>query len=80
MEVIALADGFYGGARRRKGSKFEVKAGEKGSWFAPVNALGEAEAKPAAKAKPKARSAAKPVEEKAVEEQAEGDSDTDLVG
>lgn len=36
MKVQAVTDGFYGGARRRAGSVFEVKDGLKGSWFTPI--------------------------------------------
>lgn len=37
IAVIATADGFYGGARRRKGSTFFVKAGTTGKWFVPTD-------------------------------------------
>ncbi len=47
MEVVALSKGFYGGAPRRVGERFDVKDGSKAAWYAPVNSA-------AAAAKPKA--------------------------
>ncbi|MCC7304758.1 MAG: hypothetical protein IT558_00705 [Alphaproteobacteria bacterium] len=37
IAVIATADGFYGGARRRKGSVFFVPEGVQGKWFSPTD-------------------------------------------
>lgn len=36
MKVQAITDGFYGGARRRAGSVFEVNDGVESKWFKPV--------------------------------------------
>lgn len=60
MKVIALQMGFYGGARRREGSVFEVGADEKADWFRPVDGKPDvekarAELKEKAKAEAKAR-------------------------
>jgi hypothetical protein len=38
MEVRAITDGFYGGARRRAGTTFQVAEGETSKWFEPTNA------------------------------------------
>lgn len=45
-KVVATATGFYDGSRVRPGTEFFVAAGEKASWFVPVNSV---EAKIAAK-------------------------------
>jgi hypothetical protein len=64
MEVRAITDGFYGGARRRAGKKFQVGEGETAKWFEPTNPedaakpKGKAPAKPKAEAKPKVEDAA----------------------
>lgn len=50
MEVVALKPGFYDGARRRAGDKFEVADGAKASWFAPTSAPAAQKAEKAAKA------------------------------
>lgn len=52
MKVQALTDGFYGGARQRAGSVFDVKDGVKAKWFEPVDAK---EAVPAKAGKSKAK-------------------------
>ena len=51
MQVRAIKQGFYGGARRRVGDVFEAEDGAKASWFAPVEAAEAAKTKPKAKAK-----------------------------
>lgn len=53
MKVQAITDGFYGGARQRAGSVFEVKDGVKAKWFEPVEAVKEAAPAKAGKAKAK---------------------------
>lgn len=47
MEVVALSRGFYGGASRRAGERFDVADGAKAAWYTPADSA-------AAKAKPKA--------------------------
>jgi hypothetical protein len=56
MKVIALKNGQHGGVFRKEGAVFEVKDGEKASWFVPVQAPALAGDKPekAAKTKDKA--------------------------
>lgn len=54
--VIALSDGFYGGARRRAGTTFEVADGAKAKWYAPADSAAHKaqqakDARAAAKAK-----------------------------
>jgi hypothetical protein len=72
MKVRALADGFYGGERKRAGTVFEVKDGIKSKWFEPVEAstpVGKPKAKPAKKDEPIALSElqkAQPVSEQEV--------------
>lgn len=46
MEVVALSKGFYGGAPRAVGERFDVADGAKAAWYTPVDSA-------AAKAKPK---------------------------
>jgi hypothetical protein len=53
MEVRAITDGFYGGARRRAGKKFQVGEGETAKWFEPTNP--EDAAKPKGKTKPRGK-------------------------
>lgn len=65
MEVRAITDGFYGGARRRAGKTFQVKEGETAKWFVPTNAD---DTKPA-----KAKTAAEVKAEKAKAEAGAGD-------
>lgn len=36
MKVIALENGFFGGAPIDKGAQFEVPDGRKAAWYAPV--------------------------------------------
>lgn len=58
MEVRAIADGFYGGARRRAGQTFTVPAGETANWFEPTNPDDVVQSKPKAKAPAKAKAKA----------------------
>lgn len=51
MKVIAIAPGFYGGARRRVDETFEVAKGEKGKWFIPAPSEPKAESKQTEKQK-----------------------------
>lgn len=39
VDVVATKDGFYGGSLVRAGAKFQVDAGEKGSWFTKADAI-----------------------------------------
>jgi len=88
MKVIATKMGFYGGARRREGSVFDVKDGEKAEWFRPVEgrpdvekARAEIKAKAEASAKAQGEGGAKAKAEavdKAKAEKAKADAD-DLV-
>lgn len=50
MKVRAIADGFYGGERKRAGAVFEVKDGVKSKWFEPVG-----DSKPAPARAPRAK-------------------------
>jgi hypothetical protein len=55
MKVQAIADGFYGGERKRAGAVFEVKDGASGKWFEPVEdstPVAKPKAKPAKKDEP----------------------------
>jgi hypothetical protein len=86
MEVRAITDGFYGGARRRAGKTFHVADGETSKWFEPTNP--EDAAKPKAKAtKPAAKAADKPATKpatkpaaKAADKPAEKPADDDGAG
>lgn len=62
MEVRALTDGFYGGARRRAGKTFQVADGETAKWFEPTNPEDAARvaAKPKGKGKGKVAVVAAP--------------------
>ncbi len=51
MKVIATDKGYYGQVREA-GDEFEVKDGDKGSWFKPV-ATATKDEKPSGKAAPK---------------------------
>lgn len=56
MKVQAITDGFYGGARRRAGSVFEVSDGSESKWFKPVASSEEpAKAAPAKAGKSKSK-------------------------
>ncbi len=72
MKVRAIADGFYGGERKRAGAVFEVKDGARSKWFEPVKEstpVGQPKAKPAKKEEPIAMSQlqkAQPVSEQEV--------------
>ncbi len=46
MEVQALSMGFFDGARRRPGDRFEVPDGTKAKWFMPVGQVKAAKAPP----------------------------------
>lgn len=59
MEVRAITDGFYGGARRRAGTTFRVAEGETAKWFEPTNADDVKPSKAEAAAKAKAEAKAK---------------------
>lgn len=46
MLVEAIQQGFYGNARRRVGSRFEVPSGLKATWFVPVGEVKPPKPKP----------------------------------
>lgn len=56
MKVIALENGFFGGAPIQKGAQFEVPEGRKSAWYAPVDAAPKPAKAPPAKEAPKALS------------------------
>lgn len=58
MKVIAIKEGFYGGAVRPVGSQFDVDEKAKASWFTPVGDVKapKAEVKGKSKDEPKALS------------------------
>jgi colicin import membrane protein len=58
MEVRAITDGFYGGARRRAGKTFQVAEGETAKWFEPTEAATKAKADAKAKAEADAKAKA----------------------
>lgn len=63
MKVIATAEGFHG-KLRQAGEVFDVREGEKGSWFVPADKQTPVAQAPAKSAKPagKAEAPAKPAE------------------
>jgi hypothetical protein len=88
IAVVATAEGFFGGSRRRKGSIFFVPEGKTGKWFEPtdptlaaVNASALEEASKAKlKAQEKARAEILEAEQKAKDVRARVITDVQVAG